>query len=82
MAAFPNTKPNDLNAVYAPMWFLRRLADETKSAVVLIDHLPKPMMGEQAGGRGIIGSVGKPAQARTVHILTQSHLKKYRVETF
>ena len=71
MAAFPNTDPIKLTAVQGPLWFMRRLAVETGAAVILIDHLPKPMSGEAAGKRGIMGSVAKPAQARAVHILTR-----------
>ena len=54
-----------------PLWYLRRLALETGAAVVLIDHLPKPVSGERAGARGLIGSVAKSAQARAVHILSR-----------
>lgn len=71
MAAFPNADPVKLTAVQGPLWYLRRLATETGAAVVLIDHLPKPMSGEVAGARGVMGSVAKPAQSRTVHILTR-----------
>lgn len=71
MAAFPNTNPKDQTAVQGPLWYMRRLASETNAAVILIDHLPKPMNGEMAGTRGILGSVAKPAQARAVHILTR-----------
>ena len=52
MAAFPNTDPSKLVAVQGPLWYLRRLANETNAAVVLVDHLPKPMTGEVAGGAG------------------------------
>jgi len=71
MAAFPNADPVKLTAVQGPLWYMRRLAAETGACVILIDHLPKPMSGEQAGSRGIMGSVAKPAQARAVHILTR-----------
>ena len=71
MAAFPSTDLIKLTAVQGPLWFMRRLAVETGAAVILIDHLPKPMSGETAGKRGIMGSVAKPAQARAVHILTR-----------
>ena len=71
MAAFPNADPVKLTAVQGPLWYMRRLANETKAAVILIDHLPKPMSGEKAGSRGVMGSVAKPAQARAVHILTR-----------
>ena len=71
MAAFPNTDPVKLTAVQGPLWYMRRLAAETGAAVILIDHLPKPMSGEKAGTRGIMGSVAKPAQARAVHVLTR-----------
>ncbi len=71
MAAFPNADPIRLTDVQGPLWYMRRLAVETGAAVILIDHLPKPMSGEAAGKRGIMGSVAKPAQARAVHILTR-----------
>lgn len=71
MAAFPNADPIRLTDVQGPLWYMRRLAAETGAAVILIDHLPKPMSGEIAGKRGIMGSVAKPAQARAVHILTR-----------
>lgn len=76
MAAFPNTDPVKLTAVQGPLWFMRRLATETASAVVLIDHLPKPMTGEVAGARGVMGSIAKPAQSRTVHLLTRVPAKE------
>ena len=70
MAAFP------LDAVKAHLvqgafFHLRRLALSTGGAVVVVDHLPKPMNGEQAGARGLLGSIAKVAQARAVHILTR-----------
>jgi len=71
MSAFPNTDPVKLTQVQGPLWYLRNLASETKTAIILIDHLPKPQNGEQAGNRGILGSIAKPAQARTVHLLTK-----------
>ncbi len=71
MAAFPATDPVKLTAVQGPFWYLRRLATETGAAVILIDHLPKPMSGEKAGARGVMGSIAKPAQSRTVHLLTR-----------
>lgn len=76
MAAFPSTDPVKLTAVQGPLWFMRRLATETKAAVVLIDHLPKPMTGEVAGARGVMGSIAKPAQSRTVHLLTRVPAKE------
>lgn len=71
MAAFPNTDPVKLTQVQAPLWYLRRLATELGAAVILIDHLPKPTMGERAGARGVMGSIAKPAQSRAVHLLTR-----------
>lgn len=71
MAAFPATDPVKLTAVQGPLWVLRKLAAETGAAVVLVDHLPKPMNGEVAGARGVMGSVAKPAQSRAVHVLTR-----------
>ncbi len=76
MAAFPKADPAKLTAVQGPLWYLRRLATETNSAVVLIDHLPKPMTGEVAGARGVMGSIAKPAQSRTVHLLTRVPAKE------
>jgi DNA-binding winged helix-turn-helix (wHTH) protein len=71
MAAFPSTDPAKLTAVQGPLWYMRRLAAETNAAVILIDHLPKPVNGEAAGSRGVMGSVAKPAQSRAVHLLTR-----------
>ena len=76
MAAFPSTDPVKLTAVQGPLWYLRRLATKTGAAVVLIDHLPKPMTGEVAGARGVMGSIAKPAQSRTVHLLTRVPAKE------
>lgn len=76
MAAFPSTDPVKLTAVQGPLWYMRRLASETGAAVILIDHLPKPMTGEVAGARGVMGSVAKPAQSRAVHILTRVPAKE------
>ena len=70
-SAFPSVDPIKLVQVQSPLWYLRRLATETGAAVVIIDHLPKPVSGEKAGARGIIGSVAKSAQARAVHILSR-----------
>ncbi len=70
-SAFPSVDPIKLVQVQSPLWYLRRLATETGAAVVVIDHLPKPISGEKAGARGIIGSVAKSAQARAVHILSR-----------
>ena len=70
-SAFPSTDPIKLVQVQGPLWHLRRLAHETGAAVVIADHLPKPISGEKAGARGIIGSVAKSAQARAVHILSR-----------
>lgn len=76
MAAFPSTDPVKLTAVQGPLWYLRRLATETGAAVILIDHLPKPMTGEAVGARGVMGSIAKPAQSRTVHLLTRVPAKE------
>ena len=70
-SAFPHIDPNKLVQVQSPLWFLRKLAHETEAAVVLIDHLPKPVSGERVGARGIMGSIAKSAQARSVHILSR-----------
>lgn len=71
MAAFPNTDQIKANTVMGPMTTLRQIASDLGIPVVVIDHLPKPMAGEQAGARGVMGSVAKTAQARSVHILTR-----------
>jgi len=76
MAAFPGADPVKLTAVQGPLWYMRRLATETGAAVILIDHLPKPMSGEKAGARGVMGSIAKPAQSRTVHLLTRVPAKE------
>jgi len=70
-SAFPTTDPVKLVQVQGPLWHLRKLATETNAAVVILDHLPKPVNGEKAGARGVIGSVAKSAQARAVHILSR-----------
>jgi hypothetical protein len=70
MAAFPLDVVK-AHQVQAAFYHLRRLALSTGAAVVVIDHLPKPMNGEQAGARGLLGSIAKVAQARSVHILTR-----------
>lgn len=70
-SAFPSVDPIKLVQVQGPLWHLRRLAGETGAALVIVDHLPKPISGERAGARGIIGSVAKSAQARAVHILSR-----------
>ncbi|BDG18463.1 hypothetical protein TthSNM11_06660 [Thermus thermophilus] len=70
MAAFPLDVVK-AHQVQGAFYHLRRLALSTGAAVVVIDHLPKPMSGEQAGARGLLGSIAKTAQARAVHILTR-----------
>jgi len=70
MAAFPLDVVK-AHQVQAAFYHLRRLALNTGAAVVVIDHLPKPMNGEAAGARGLLGSIAKVAQARSVHILTR-----------
>lgn len=70
MASFPTVDPVRASAVLGPMTQLRKLATDTDAAVVIVDHLPKPMLGEAAGARGVLGSVAKTAQARSVHIIT------------
>lgn len=70
-SAFPSVDPAKLTQVQGPLWHLRRLATATGAAVVIVDHLPKPLTGERAGARGVLGSVAKSAQARAVHVLTR-----------
>ena len=70
MAAFPLDVVK-AHQVQAAFYHLRRLALNTGAAVVVIDHLPKPVNGEAAGARGLLGSIAKVAQARGVHILTR-----------
>ncbi len=79
--AFPTIDPIKLVQVQGPLWHLRRLATETGAAVVIVDHLPKPVSGERAGARGIIGSVAKSAQARAVHILSRAPPKEVEGRT-
>jgi hypothetical protein len=71
MAAFPHVDPIKLTAVQGPLLSLRRLAADTGAAVLLVDHLPKPMKNEKIGARGPMGSIAKTAQCRTVHILNR-----------
>ena len=69
MACFPAINANRLQDAMGPMTALHNLATATGAAVVVIDHLPKPASGEKPGARGVMGSIGKMAQARAVHIL-------------
>lgn len=71
MAAYPAMNLVKTSDVYEGMFRLRRLAQQLDAALVVIDHLPKNMAGEKVGARGVIGSVAKPAQARSVHLLTK-----------
>lgn len=88
MAAFPAVEHNKANAVMGPMTTLRKIATDSNATVIVVDHLPKPMAGETAGARGVLGSVAKTAQARSVHILTRlpkekvgaAHVLKWEVD--
>ncbi len=71
MGAFPGLDINRLEQTMKPMAGLRNLAAKTKAAVIITDHIPKRMVGEKDGDRGIMGSVAKSAQARAVHILSR-----------
>jgi AAA domain len=70
MTTFPTVNINRLDQALGPMFALRKLASDLNVAVLVIDHLPKKAAGERVGDRGIIGSMGKMAQARAVLILT------------
>ena len=71
MGTFPGIDGNRLDAVMVPMLALRDFAARTGAAVIVTDHLPKKAAGEKEGDRGIMGSTGKTAQARAVHLLTR-----------
>ena len=71
MGTFPGIDGNRLDAVMLPMLALRDFAARTGAAVIVTDHLPKKAAGEKDGDRGIMGSTGKTAQARAVHLLTR-----------
>jgi AAA domain len=71
MGTFPGIDGNKLDQVMGPMIALRDFAARTGAAVIITDHLPKKAVGEKEGDRGIMGSTGKGAQARAVHILTR-----------
>ncbi len=71
MSTFPGIDGNKLDAVMLPMLALRDFAARTGAAVIVTDHLPKKAVGEKDGDRGIMGSTGKTAQARAVHLLTR-----------
>jgi hypothetical protein len=71
MGTFPGIDGNKLDAVMLPMQFLRDFAARTGAAVIVTDHLPKRAAGEKDGDRGVMGSTGKTAQARAVHLLTR-----------
>lgn len=71
MGTFPGIDGNKLDAVMLPMLALRDFAARTGAAVIVTDHLPKRAVGEKEGDRGIMGSTGKTAQARAVHLLTR-----------
>ena len=71
MGSFPGVEANKLDRALQPMLALRDLAAKTGLAVIVADHLPKRGPNEKDGDRGIIGSVGKSAQARAVHVLTR-----------
>lgn len=71
MGTFPGIDGNKLEAVMLPMLALRDFAARTGAAVIVTDHLPKKAVGEKEGDRGVMGSTGKTAQARAVHLLTR-----------
>jgi AAA domain len=76
MGTFPGIDGNKLDAVMRPMLALRDFAARTGAAVIVTDHLPKKAVGEKDGDRGIMGSIGKTAQARAVHLLTRVPLEE------
>lgn len=71
MGTFPTLDGNKLDQAMRPMLALRDFAAQTGAAVIVTDHLPKRGAGEKEGDRGIMGSTGKSAQARAVHLLTR-----------
>lgn len=71
MSTFPGIDGNKLDQAMRPMLVLRDFAAQTGAAVIVTDHLPKKAPGEREGERGIMGSTGKSAQARAVHLLTR-----------
>ncbi|EYB68560.1 hypothetical protein DEIPH_ctg021orf0079 [Deinococcus phoenicis] len=71
MSTFPGIDGNKLDQAMRPMLALRDFAAQTGAAVIVTDHLPKRGAGEKEGDRGIMGSTGKSAQARAVHLLTR-----------
>jgi DNA-binding winged helix-turn-helix (wHTH) protein len=71
MGAFMGFDPNRLEQQMQPLSGLVKLASSTGAAVIVTDHLPKRAAGEREGERGILGSVAKTAQARSVHMLTR-----------
>lgn len=71
MGTFPGIDGNKLSGTMGPMLALRDLAARIGAAVIVTDHLPKRAPGEKEGDRGIMGSTGKTAQARAVHLLTR-----------
>lgn len=71
MGTFPGIDGNKLQDALRPMIALRDFAAQTGAAVIVLDHLPKKAANEKEGDRGIMGSTGKSAQARAVHLLTR-----------
>ena len=71
MGTFPGLDGNKLKDALSAMLELRGFAARTGAAVIVTDHLPKKAPGEREGDRGIMGSTGKTAQARAVHLLTR-----------
>ena len=71
MGAFPGFDGNKLEQALIPVQAVRDMAARTGAAVIVTDHLPKRAAGEKDGDRGIMGSVGKQAQARAVILMTR-----------
>lgn len=71
MSTFVGLDANRLEQAMQPMLALRNFAAQTGAAVIVLDHLPKKAPNEKGGDRGIMGSTGKTAQARAVHLLTR-----------
>lgn len=71
MGTFPTLDGNKLDQAMRPMLALRDFAAQTGAAVIVTDHLPKKAANEKEGERGIMGSTGKSAQARAIHLLTR-----------
>jgi hypothetical protein len=71
MGTFTAIDQSRADAVLGPLVRLRNVAARTGVALIVTDHLPKKAVGERDGDRGVMGSVAKTAQARSVLLLTR-----------